>query len=288
MVLQGYFDDSGSDGKSPLYALAGFLAGSEEWHHLSEEWNERRKKYPQFTALHTTEAYQLKGEFASGWTMRLVDQMAFEFAELIKKYVKMRISVTLERKWFDHYLKGRNKLDVLSDPYFLCFFRIIEMTARNIDDSAKSVDLIFDKQGGTGATVLDYWDEFKKTCSSVHEGFARPIFRSDTYSIPLQAADLFSWHLRTRVLINGLGWQRKSALHLDKVLGSIPSHVEVIQPLEIEDIAMRFYAASKVDNFLFSRRALTKAEIVRSIEHREPDIDLLIRRHPFTPAFVPP
>jgi hypothetical protein len=46
MLLQGYFDDSGSHGGEGLYVLSGFLAPSVSWPQFNAEWHGVLKKDP--------------------------------------------------------------------------------------------------------------------------------------------------------------------------------------------------------------------------------------------------
>jgi hypothetical protein len=38
-MLQAYIDDSGNDGKSPVFVLAGYVSTTEKWETFSDEWD---------------------------------------------------------------------------------------------------------------------------------------------------------------------------------------------------------------------------------------------------------
>jgi hypothetical protein len=85
MILQGYFDDSGSDAGSKYYVLGGFIAAVEEWKAVSERWAKVRDKEPSLRYFKMSEAMAMDGQFKSGWTVRLRNQRIMEFVDIIQE-----------------------------------------------------------------------------------------------------------------------------------------------------------------------------------------------------------
>jgi hypothetical protein len=56
MLLQGYFDDSGSHGGEGLYVLGGFLAPSVSWSRFNSEWQHVLNKDPTIAYFKMSEA----------------------------------------------------------------------------------------------------------------------------------------------------------------------------------------------------------------------------------------
>lgn len=56
MLLQGYFDDSGSHGGEGIYVLGGFLAPSVSWPNFSAEWQNVLNKEPAIDYFKMSEA----------------------------------------------------------------------------------------------------------------------------------------------------------------------------------------------------------------------------------------
>jgi hypothetical protein len=65
---------------------------------------------------------------------------------------------------------------------------------------------VFDEQGAFGREALDWWVNFRKLLDDAPRGSIRarvaklvcdrPIFRDEKQFLPLQAADLYAWHVR--------------------------------------------------------------------------------------------
>jgi hypothetical protein len=74
---------------------------------------------------------------------------------------------------------------------------------------------VFDEQGAFGREALDWWLNFKKLLDdapprSIRARIAslvcdRPIFRDEKQFLPLQAADLYAWHVRKHANLQRLG-----------------------------------------------------------------------------------
>jgi uncharacterized protein DUF3800 len=89
----------------------------------------------------------------------------------------------------------------LKNPYFVCFWGVINATARyheELELPETSVDFIFDEQGGIGDdAVLCYrWLKETENPSIRHLLGSTPIFRDDKKVVALQAADMLAWHVR--------------------------------------------------------------------------------------------
>src|SRR5690349_3270968 len=105
MVLQAYFDDSGSSAGEPVYVLAGCLAGAERWAAFSTEWAQKLSDHglPHFKM---SEAQALKGPFSRGWEPSRRDKVVYELAEIVAKHAENRLDVSVRRYDFDDLLKG--------------------------------------------------------------------------------------------------------------------------------------------------------------------------------------
>ena len=67
--LIAYFDESGTDGRSPIVAVAGYISTVELWAEFQRKWNFFKKAY-NFDILHITDLLALRKDFApeNGWT----------------------------------------------------------------------------------------------------------------------------------------------------------------------------------------------------------------------------
>lgn len=223
LIVQGYFDDSGSEPSDPFYVLAGFLAPLEKWLAFSDEWKACLNQEPELALLHTKDAYAREGEFRYGWNDRLIKQRLLQFAEIIKKHAVVRVHSCLLRKDFDAYVKGISPVAAHNDPYFLCYYKLLGAIAHSHVDLDGDIETIFDEQGRIGTEANHWWDLLVENWPPELFGrFQRPIFRKDTRVLPLQAADMYAWHFHSNAVANMTHRRKAETLYLDKILSSIP------------------------------------------------------------------
>lgn len=95
----------------------------------------------------------------------------------------------------------------MRDPYFMLFYEMIMAVAayHAATPRVDPCDFVFDEHGKIGRRALVWWDNFKQAAKSAsgtdftpYLG-SPPIFRPDESYLPLQAADLWAWHLRRRL-----------------------------------------------------------------------------------------
>ncbi|WP_338822085.1 hypothetical protein WDM22_38355 [Bradyrhizobium septentrionale] len=170
MLLQGYFDDSGSHAGSNWYVLGGFLSTAANWKLFSDAWQEALRKEPAIDYFKMNEARTLDGQF-KGWPAALRDQRVIELAEVADKYSVARIAAVMRQEDFNQHIKGVSPWKELDDPYFMLFYQIIVLTANflqklgentDLDVSGAEVDFVFDEQGSIGLNALSWWDVFKQ------------------------------------------------------------------------------------------------------------------------------
>jgi hypothetical protein len=208
MLLQGFFDDSGSHPESGWYVLAGFISTTGNWKRFSDEWSASLSKDPAIDYFKMSEAHRLTGEF-EGWPRPLRDQKVLELAEVAERFAVARIAAVVNQADYNRFIKGVSPWAELDDPYFMLFNQIIVLTAQfikhledrqypELDFSQTEVDFVFDDQGKIGLNALGWWDVLKQALDKdlVRILGSSPIFISDRKVLPLQAADLYAWHAR--------------------------------------------------------------------------------------------
>ena len=158
------------------------------------------------------QAANLSGEFSPrlGWTASKRDEKLEALVDVIVKYAEIKVSCAVENKSFAKYLRTlavpKRTLN-MNKPYAIAFQNIILATASvfSMYGVNRACDFIFDEQGKIGEDAVAMWDNMKAIAAShaaagrsnlpPHMG-QRPIFRSDKCFLPLQAADLYAWHVR--------------------------------------------------------------------------------------------
>ena len=224
MILQAYVNDSGSDLQGPLYVLAGFLSSAERWADFSTEWAVALAGPPGLAYFNAAEANRLKGEFdrRKGWDGPKRDDRVATLIRIIKRHALGRIHTSVRPVDFETYIKGLplpSRRLTSDNPYTLLSMQIILSNAVWMASNSGalhnlhgSVDFIFDNQVGFSDETLQWWPNFKqlldesgRTNLPLYVGSA-PIFRDEKEFLPLQAADLYAWHLRRHFANNQALW----------------------------------------------------------------------------------
>lgn len=231
MILQCYFDDSGSEPSDKAYILAGFIAPAENWVRFSDEWQAVLNKHPKIETFKTAAAHALDGEFGHGWNSSLIDQRALELTEVIDRNATYRIHCGLPWEDYNTFVSGITDSCTIGNPYFLCFFKLLSFIANRFPED--TIETIFDDQGAIGTRVLNFWDDWSTKTPGIFDKFENPIFRTDTKVTPLQAADLYAWHCQQDAMSQIAGKKNKSKQHIRKILSGIPEINCMIEPEEL-------------------------------------------------------
>jgi len=196
MVMKAFIDDSGKD-DPPVYVLAGYIARAEQWVAFSDEWSAALHEAG-LTHFKMQDAFTLSGEFKD-WTPERRDQALVRFASIIRKNVLAGISATVMHDDYKEVFSGR--VTKFLDRAYLFLFSFVQYSAmlwqihNNFDEP---IDFVYDEQLHD-SDVLN--DKFGDMLSHAPEEFRRragnrPVHASDKIVLPLQAADLFAWHVR--------------------------------------------------------------------------------------------
>jgi hypothetical protein len=197
MMLQGYFDDSGSDRspQSPVYVVSGFVSTFMRWGKLSDEWGTALAGPPKIDYFKMREAKSLQGQFR-GWQGTDRDAMVLRLGAIIKKYVLYQVYGSLRHSDYDNFVRGKVP-PLVDNPYFVCFANILNacgIIAKECPDLSR-FDYVFDIQGNLSKVAAS---SFRELADST--GMGRVLggvdWRDDKQVLPLQAADYSAWHLR--------------------------------------------------------------------------------------------
>jgi hypothetical protein len=203
-MLRAFIDDSGLDGQSPVFVLAGYVAKAESWEQFSIERQatlDHTNPAP-ISVLKTKDIYRnrVPNTIFHGWTDEQRDERLKMFIQAINRHVLHGIISVIPLEPYQRLMKGKFKLEMLDQPYFLSFFGILISLLRlthklKLDDQ---IELIFDEQTVDKVTLTVEYER----CMSVAPAEVKklsagmPTFGSDNELLPLQAADLIAWHAR--------------------------------------------------------------------------------------------
>ena len=211
MVLQGFFDDSGSSPNQPVFVLAGFLSTTDRWAQFSNEWAAKLTSVG-LPSFKMSSGYGPAWALREGWSHEARDKFVYELAEIIGRHGTHRVDVSVFRTDFDDLLLNAVDSPEYADPYYLLFQTTCRAVWAGISDPC---DFIFDEQGKVGLRAVSWWPHVRDWFDpKVHPLIgSSPIFRDDARFRPLQAADMYAWLIRERLTYGTAGrWQAKAYL----------------------------------------------------------------------------
>jgi hypothetical protein len=115
-------------------------------------------------------------------------------------------ALVTQMMWNDYTNVVKGNVDSrLENPYAFLFFKILgaksylQRRSNEVGNFGfKPVDFIFDKQGPAGLKCLDWYGHLTQRVPEPDRTIisSKPRFEDDQAEIPLQAADMFAWHIR--------------------------------------------------------------------------------------------
>ena len=207
VILQAVIDDSKTRaGRSPrIFMLGGLMASYDSWAQFADEWDAACKKSPGIDYFKLSQALSLKDEFdrAKGWTENLRDERVAELVTIIRKHVLCGGNVSLDETLYNEFVKKTTPFEELKDPYFLCFYQLVDAvtSARELLPPSSGLDYIFDEQGAVGLKAVEWWDKLNLVAEwrDNRPLGSTPVHRDEKKFLPLQAADLWAGLTRIRL-----------------------------------------------------------------------------------------
>jgi Protein of unknown function (DUF3800) len=206
---QAAIDDSGSEPQSRIFVLAGFVSTPEGWANFAPEWQAVLDESPKLAYFKMTEAANLGGQFsrARGWDESKRDDRVMALCDVIKRHSTLRIQAAVRNDHFEKYIKSipaPERTLMIDSPYALVFTQIVLAMATYGDrvGVADACEFIFDRQHGFDSLALTAWSNAKALAKASNRSDLgkfigpEPKFADDKTFLPLQAADLYAWHLR--------------------------------------------------------------------------------------------
>jgi hypothetical protein len=191
MVLQVYVDDSGR-GNQPVYVLGGWLADSTTWANFSDDWALALSQSPAMTYF--------KMKKATRWSESRKRKISL-LATIIKKHVTLGISLLVRYEYYDRAIKGKIAKQ-FDDPYCIAFYLALIGMTRVLAETgiAEPIDFIFDEQPRQSDYVMLAYHMFLENAPDKYKPLigSPPRHKDDKQCPPLQAADMYAWHIRRK------------------------------------------------------------------------------------------
>lgn len=197
LMLQAYFDDSGSEGKGHTFVVAGYVATHEAWQSFWSQWYACLNQEPKLSYFKMKEAFRLRDQF-DGWSKAQRDERVSELAEIIGGHVGFGVRSVV---WWEDFREFQKWIEPnASEAYTLLFISSITTTIDHLlsKGCGEKLEVVFDHQNSFGARAASL---FYKTYLSMSPKYrdrlaGQPVHRDEKYILPLQAADMIAWHAR--------------------------------------------------------------------------------------------
>lgn len=204
-MLTSYVDDSGSEGKGPVFVLAGVIARGEQWQRFTEAWERECAREPATPNFHMAQAYSPSW---SGWGVgsreeRVArrDERIRNLAHIVRNYAVARVHAGLSWAAYRDLAKGRvpGRFD---NPYYFLYWKLTLSCVRWQFESGtpEKINFVFDKQSKIGDVAASWYCSAVEAIPEARQILpGSPEFADDSEVIPLKAADILAWHFRKEV-----------------------------------------------------------------------------------------
>jgi hypothetical protein len=198
VMLQGYTDDSGSDGNRPPFVLAAYLSEAEKWATFSDEWKAELRREPKIEYFRMAEAATGEGQFF-GVPIEFRRYKVRNLMAIIKKHNLEGVDIHI--LWDEYRTLLEPHAPEVVHPYGLLFFGMLDVLERYQVKKRiypEKMELAFDEQGKAGQLAIMFYSLLKARKKLPAENMisGTPRMLDDVAYIPLQAADMLAWAIR--------------------------------------------------------------------------------------------
>jgi Protein of unknown function (DUF3800) len=194
-MIQAYVDDSGNDGRGPVFLFSALIGEAEKWATFSDEWDACLRDAPSIRYFKMDEAAGNNKEFY-GFSNIERDDKVRRLCRIINGVGATEISTSLELAAFDNTWRktaGRP----LCEPYFFPFQAMNMGVAYQVGAMGvrEPYEIFFDEQVIFGPRAKAWYPILRAFQVEAVRALmpVEPFFRSDHDVLPLQAADLTAW-----------------------------------------------------------------------------------------------
>ena len=209
IALTSYYDDSGTDGPSPIAAIGGPAMMRESFVHFDGVWRRMLRDYRIESPLHMKDFVRPYGKHVGmHYEMKLA--LFSEAADIINKHKNFSVSICVPQDDFRSAVPADVAKELMS-PYGFAFFCAVIVNIRSlmlIPDSQVSMGYIVDSGSESSKQLQEAHAELQRLEKGMdgvsHQITKAMAFDTDDNVSALQAADVVAWSARRREIGNGL------------------------------------------------------------------------------------
>jgi uncharacterized protein DUF3800 len=198
-VLQAGLDDSGKDGISPAFVLAGYIGSADKMMDLADAWDALLAEKPKLDYIKGYEAFGLHHQF-DGWSVEQRDERLLKFVRLIAEHSGKGIAFVIDQKPFALIKELRDDEGVsFKDPYEFAYASSLSTLLQVLPDFGEDViDAVFDCNLISRRQAAKAYKRIFSDWPDLAQRLFRkePHWENDRQFLPLQAADLIAYCVR--------------------------------------------------------------------------------------------
>lgn len=201
-----YFDDSGTDGGTPVAVAACYVAKKAQWDEFVRNWDEVRAK-EDFDVFHMAE-FVAKPDAGHkpfcGWDNNKKQRVYNKLASIINTRVEKGFAIAVPKKPFDEYAFPEFREQYAADHYTWAVKSVIGLveTWRKRYGVAVPMQYVFDRGSLGQKQIKAIWEECEQRAGAKEKyGFVPEgvMFEDKTLFKPLQAADILAWQVQNNM-----------------------------------------------------------------------------------------
>jgi hypothetical protein len=194
IVLDGYFDESGTHQGSDTIVVAGYLAHADAWRAFESQWKAALREYG-LPLFHMSRFAQKAEGYA--WPEEVRRERLGNLISIINNHTLHSVGVALPKKLFDTVFTGTVRR-AIGGAYGFAAWLVVLMTARDLGQLPieTGVSYVFEDgapRKGELIAAYDWLAKLPEGKAALHVLSLR--FEDKKMFVPLQAADILAYEL---------------------------------------------------------------------------------------------
>jgi hypothetical protein len=210
--LEVYFDDSGTDGNSPVAVAACYVASKNQWDEFARNWDDvcQKEEFDHFHMAHFVAKPEAGHKPFCDWDKTKKDRVYKKLVSIINTRIKKPFAIAVPKIAFDPYVFPEFKEQYAADHYTWAVKATLGLLANwRLEHKIEGpMQYVFDRGSLGEPQIKQVWDD-----SSLYGELAERygiasngvMFQDKTIFKPLQAADILAWqmqnHMRRTVMV---------------------------------------------------------------------------------------
>jgi hypothetical protein len=201
-----YFDDSGTDGGTPVAVAACYIASKTQWDEFVRNWDEVRVKeeFDVFHMAHFVAKPDAEHEPFCHWNEQKKHRVYSKLASIINTRVRKGFAIAVPKKPFDDHVFPEFKEHYAADHYTWAVKSVMGLVEnwRKKFGITSPMQYVFDRGSLGEKQIKAVWDDCEKRDNSLEKYGMVPsgvMFQDKAIFKPLQAADILAWQVQNNM-----------------------------------------------------------------------------------------